>query len=197
MLKAAQSGLGVLVSKTILRNLIFLIMMGTVLTIFSSRDSLAGITAIIIGNLPCTDIQINTKASCTAVALCTYPGDNRTAIWNYLYNDRWCLYDASINTVWMHGDIGSNSLDAYTTSYSALQGWLLSIGENSAGCNGFDHYFAIKVSDCPSYSGVLNAFLPDPYYYPYPDLGDGCNYCEYNWMWDAQCHNAFDRVCPL
>lgn len=197
MRKVVKTAPGKVISKTILRNLVLLVTMLALLMVFSSRESLAGITAVIIGDLPCTDIALNSKASCYALAFCTYPGDSRTIIWNYLYNDKWCLYDLAFNTVFMHGEIGSGGLDAYTTSYALLDGRLLSIGESDSYCNSFiDTFWVIKVSDCP-YSMPIYTFIPDPYFYPGPDLGGGCSYCRYNWMTDAQCHDAFDTVCPL
>lgn len=201
-----------MLSGKVLRNLIFMAAMSAILftsqrsAIFAQDEYLSdeGVYAIdgemdgdvsaesvFSGN--CWDSHIDSKASCTVMTGCGWPPN---IIFLYLsMNPAKCQYEPIINEV--RGN----------TTPAGLAGR----GSSTLLDSGRAYAFLWATKECAYFSSSKQAAtypwncqpntpLPPTIggcYTCYPTIGEGCNYCESNFMWDAQCSGPGDTVCPL
>ncbi len=201
-------------NKKIARNIIFMVAMAAILSAYNPSEISAqdeylegeGIYAIdgeldgemytasaFSGN--CWDAHIDYRASCTVTTGCWWPPN---IIFLSLYmNPARCPYSSIVNEV------------RGTTTPSGLAGR----GSSTLLNTGLPYGFLWATKDCAWFSGSKTvSYYPEncrPYTPPppppniagcyecFPTIGEGCNYCESNFMWDAQCSGPSDTVCPL
>lgn len=200
-----------IINMTILRNLLLVTVMGAILLTGSFQDALATLTQ----QVRCRDTKYNATAWCFEIATCT-PGDTNSFVFMWVWAGLLCpngtpmvrnesAIDGRIGDTGMVGTARATILESgrilgFAVSFQRCDG---GGGENEAefpeACDGgvYDPNWPPYICALPDECGGGGGGGGDYYGGGYGGHDGGCSYCRHNWMWDAQCHDANDRVCPM
>src|SRR5262249_15153884 len=155
----------------------------------------------LISGYPCDDSEITGPSgtpypSCWGAGTCAI-ADPELIVWLYVFSDMTCPNQLVLNYVGVSAQVGYAGLYGNEIGTCELNGWTRGIGESFWLCTGAQNSVAYVFPDaCYAEPGVD----PPPQGPPPPQGGRGvvlgCNYCAYNWMTDAGCHDANDTYCP-
>ncbi len=150
-------------------------------------------------------------AYCYGIAFCDWPFDNLAWVSLSQWNNTTCpnFFPPVADSVALDGNVGQSGIVSTARSQTVPLGRIVALGfafQDRSGLAGSGaEYF---MANCQDYVPPPNiCFMPGCYgggggggdcaLDPFCGGGDGCSYCQDNWMTSAQCHNQFDTVCPL
>jgi hypothetical protein len=123
-----------LVDQPVLRNLLFLIVLGLMVTLPNTNSS-----ASVTTPAHCEDVSIGPNvAFCFSIAMCTYPGDPQSWVMIWVWSGLTCpaFTPPVVNFVETNAFVGGAGLVATATA-TAVGGGIMALGTASSTCSGF------------------------------------------------------------
>lgn len=183
----------ILISKIILRNLVFLVMLGASLY-FAPKNLAQVLAGQFFFNSLSEDQQIDAKASSFVLGLCSGGYLGVTEIWASAWADERCGPGNPVkNKTRVEEIAGDYYMYQSAISTVMLNGQSMHTVIGSTDCNDklskFNTYTP-EACDAPVDLGPIDS--PPIYNPPYPNYGYGCSYCQANWIFDAACAGPYD-----
>jgi hypothetical protein len=194
---------------TALRNFLCLVLCALAFVWGGQRSS----ANIVLGSGSCRDVTIGpAMAFCLSVGECDIPWDYMAFVTAYMWNDTICpnFFPPVVDSVATDAIEGTPGIVGTARSITVPLGRVVALGFTTSQCSG------LQGSAVQYFMANCQAYVPPPDICfvgcgggfgggggggcaldPFCGGGDGCSYCQDNWMWSAQCHDQWDTVCPL